>query len=345
VRRAWGLGQLLAGLGVLGLVAGGLLLRRPQPRAPVVSETPVARSAPARRRLQAPKARANAAMAYDEAAGRVLLYGGAVANAFGSPEARDAWSWDGTEWTRIDEVRGSNGWPPYRYRHAMCSDPVRKRIVLFGGRDSTGARDDTWEWDGARWLLLDPPVVAESRWGARMAYESQHGRILLLGGQDGQASSCWDAGRWGGAGAFTKPPALENAVLATDEARGRIVLFGNPKGRAQETWEWDGVKWARISTEKSPPWLNSSQMVYDVARMRIVLFGGALTQGTWEFDGTHWEQRHPEVSPAGRMEHSMAYDRKRRRVVLFGGHGKHRALGDTWEWDGSNWKLVCPPAE
>jgi len=33
----------------------------------------------------------------------------------------------------------------------------------------------------------------------------------------------------------------------------------------------------------------------------------------------------------------MAYDSARQRVVLFGGSGSTGNLGDTWEWDGSNW--------
>jgi hypothetical protein len=35
----------------------------------------------------------------------------------------------------------------------------------------------------------------------------------------------------------------------------------------------------------------------------------------------------------------MAYHRKRKRV-LFGGLAARRALGDTWEWDGKNWRQV-----
>jgi len=33
----------------------------------------------------------------------------------------------------------------------------------------------------------------------------------------------------------------------------------------------------------------------------------------------------------------MAYDAARQRVVLFGGSGQPSYLGDTWEWDGTNW--------
>jgi hypothetical protein len=39
----------------------------------------------------------------------------------------------------------------------------------------------------------------------------------------------------------------------------------------------------------------------------------------------------------------MAYDRATGTVVLFGGADHfHRALGDTWTWDGSTWTKQHP---
>ena len=37
----------------------------------------------------------------------------------------------------------------------------------------------------------------------------------------------------------------------------------------------------------------------------------------------------------------MAYDAARQRVVLFGGFGGGH-LGDTWEWNGTNWTQLTP---
>jgi hypothetical protein len=39
----------------------------------------------------------------------------------------------------------------------------------------------------------------------------------------------------------------------------------------------------------------------------------------------------------------MAYDARRGRTVLFGGNDG-RILADTWEWDGTDWTLIAPPA-
>ncbi|MBU1748722.1 MAG: hypothetical protein KKA73_13625 [Chloroflexi bacterium] len=58
-----------------------------------------------------------------------------------------------------------------------------------------------------------------------------------------------------------------------------------------------------------------------------------------------WLQVHPTTSPSERRYHAMACDSARGRIVLFGGYdeaGVNHQLGDTWEWDGSNWVQQFP---
>ena len=64
-----------------------------------------------------------------------------------------------------------------------------------------------------------------------------------------------------------------------------------------------------------------------------------------------WTQLAPAHSPPPRMFAGMAYDESRGRLVLFGGASAFAQapfLGDTWEWDGSDWHEVvtahAPPA-
>jgi hypothetical protein len=44
-----------------------------------------------------------------------------------------------------------------RVGQGVAYDGVRKRIVLFGGNDQAGNRasNETWEFDGRRWLLVN----------------------------------------------------------------------------------------------------------------------------------------------------------------------------------------------
>src|SRR5688500_13658039 len=57
-------------------------------------------------------------------------------------------SWSGSSWVPQPVVL-----PPARHGHALAYDPVRARIVLFGGRrpDQQALFGDVWEFDGATW--------------------------------------------------------------------------------------------------------------------------------------------------------------------------------------------------
>lgn len=93
-----------------------------------------------------PSARNIAQMVYNPATEDVLLLGGGEEEFLG-----DLWSWDGTAWTRIDESGA-----PARSGMSGAYDPVRDRLVVFGGVDRPGgtAITDTWEWDGQTWTCV-----------------------------------------------------------------------------------------------------------------------------------------------------------------------------------------------
>jgi len=59
----------------------------------------------------------------------------------------------------------------------------------------------------------------------------------------------------------------------------------------------------------------------------------------------------PTSQPGNRGDFAMTYDDARQRIVLFGGYQcisfpcrRTVPLGDTWEWNGSVWNYVTPPA-
>jgi hypothetical protein len=80
--------------------------------------------------------------------------------------------------------------------------------------------------------------------------------------------------------------------------------------------------------------------------MRVVswIFVGGLFASCLPAQGQVWSQQFPVVSPPARFEHSMAFDSMRGRTVLFGGASGPwvTILGDTWEWDGSDWQQRTP---
>ena len=84
-----------------------------------------------------------AAMAYDAARGKVVLFAG-------DSNFEDTWEWNGSTWTKVIPASVN---PPNRSHFAMAYDAARAKVVLYGGF-SGGELGDTWEWDGAAWTQM-----------------------------------------------------------------------------------------------------------------------------------------------------------------------------------------------
>ena len=116
------------------------------------------------------------AMAYDEARGQIVLFGGISGDT--SVQNNQTWVWDGTNWKQMQPAVS----PPATFGHAMAYDAVSQKVVLFGGFGPYGENNDTWTWDGANWTQFASPVRPLARSGHAMAFDAQRGEILLFGG-------------------------------------------------------------------------------------------------------------------------------------------------------------------
>jgi len=286
-------------------------------------------------RLGTPGRLSDPAMAYDEARGRVVLFGG-----IGDSQLPTGitWEWDGTQWNNVGVG------PPPRGGAAMAYDRARGETILFGG----ALDPDTWAWDGTEWTEVgDPDEGPPARSNPAMAYDGARDRVVLHGGfsPDGTIMGDtweWDGTQWSDLG--VGPPARASAAMAYDHARRQVVLFGGWNGAPlDDTWAWDGTEWAEVGADRAaPPARAAHAMEYDRARERVLLFAGTdLTQGlsdTWAWDGTRWtEVDAGDEHGAPRFRHAMAYDRARDRMVSYGGVGPGATASSTWEWDGTQW--------
>jgi len=120
-----------------------------------------------------PPRRRAAALTYDLAHGRVVLFGGVDDT---GADLGDTWQWDGA-WRPIPF-----GEPQPRARHAMAYDARRTATVMFGGMAGDGhPLGDTWTWSGVDWqpiVTAAPPARADHA----MAYDAARDRIVLFGG-------------------------------------------------------------------------------------------------------------------------------------------------------------------
>ncbi len=176
----------------------------------------------AKRRDQRPGPRAGHCMAFDEAAGLTVLFGGVE---HGQNSLGDTWLFDGTEWT---EVKGSAP-PPRRYA-ALAYDPDLKGCLLHGGSDDeTGRRGfgDAWLYRDGGWRKLGGGFETEPRDDHGLAYHRKAGCMVMLEGVAGRRGILVRGENgWRPVQASPLHPRHQCSPLAWDEEIGALVLHG-----------------------------------------------------------------------------------------------------------------------
>ncbi|MBI4867358.1 MAG: hypothetical protein HY816_10440 [Candidatus Wallbacteria bacterium] len=190
----------------------------------------------------------------------------------------------------------------------MAFDSTRQRTVLFGGSAGAASTNDTWEWDGTSWTLLQADTATP---GAN------------------------------------QPVQRNSHVMAWDSVRQRLVLFGGADNLAaslNDTWERSGTTWTNVQADTATPGANqptqrnSHGLAYDSGRQLTILFGGGafgILNDTWEWNGTSWTKTLADTAtpgtnqPAQRVFTALEFDAARQQVLLFAGQGAS-VFNDTW---------------
>jgi hypothetical protein len=90
-------------------------------------------------------------MAYDTTANALYIFGGATSTSTFASLTDKTGVLTGGSWRELHPAAS----PSKRGGPAMGYDPMRKRIVLYGGFGAGRQHfDDTWEWDGQGWTCL-----------------------------------------------------------------------------------------------------------------------------------------------------------------------------------------------
>ncbi len=326
--------------------------------------------------------RVGAVMFRDDGEGAFVLFGGSSTQPCNSapppadPNVCDeTWSFDGVRWRKLDMPTR----PPARYGAAKGYDPVRQRVVLFGGRDAhDDLLDDVWEWGRfgtptcasetqACWRQILPSPGPEAREDAAMAFDPSLGWLVLFGGRTG-ADDHDDLWGWTGTEwePITPPGPMPEArsghVMGYDPWRDKILLYGGlcgVVGCANAAWEWgshgaatcgaDGVRCFRfIPNASSRVW---SSIARDAMTGDLVVFGGnnpssgENVSDTSIYDGSSLRAVPIDEEPGNYTGAVGAYDATRKRMLLFGGWDpvKDEPTGSTFFWDGIAWSEVSPP--
>ncbi|MHC4896994.1 MAG: Kelch repeat-containing protein [Planctomycetota bacterium] len=253
-------------------------------------------------------------------------------------------------WTKLAPTTSPSG----RSAHVMCTDPVRKVTVLFGGLGNT----ETWEWNGTNWKKMAPLTSPPGLGYAGMSYDSGRKVCVLFGGRTGAARMNqtweWNGTNWTQVKTANSPAIRYGHGQCYDSRRGVTVVFSgfNALPYYPDTWEYDGKDWKQVATT-GPIGRIYCRMEYDFLRGKCVMFSGYATgatpsvdiQDTWEWDGKAWKEIKLACQPPARWGHGMCYVLPR-GIVMFGGH-KQTAPGsgarnDTWLYNGKSWSEIKP---
>jgi hypothetical protein len=176
------------------------------------------------------------ALAFDEEAGAVVLFGGI---ALGDRSLGDTWLFDGTSWK---EVSGPT--PPARRYAAFAFDPDLKGCVLHGGsEDDAGRRGfgDTWLFRDRTWTKLANVVNTPNRDDHGLAYHRAAKRLVMFGGLGGKHGVLvLQEKGWQPVEAQNLPPRFQCSPLAWDDGLGGLVFYGGEARHGgpqfQTTW-------------------------------------------------------------------------------------------------------------
>jgi hypothetical protein len=295
-----------------------------------------------------PSPRGEAGVAYDEAHGQMVLFGGRTES---QNFLDETWTFDGKAWTQMHPKVS----PPGRQMAGMAYDAARHQVVLVGGTINQPGKtvqvplNDTWTWDGRAWTQQHPannaPAVQQNM---ALAYDPIS-RMVIAFYVESQGNSTphtlgWNGTDWLELHPATQPPSSYGS-FAWDGTR--LIFLGSPQqegGRyLTKTWAWDGSNWTRLSSSVNQPPAQLFATAFDAANGRVIAVSGGET---WTWDGTTWTRLSLSKAPAGAPY--MAYFPSLRKVLAWGDRWSSRT-GDLWSWDGSTWTLLqavpsTPPA-
>ena len=238
-----------------------------------------------------PSARLGAAIAYDEARDRVVLFGGAnqfdlfPASEYGKGLMNDTWEWDGQEWQKLSPQVS----PSPRAFASLTYFSKLGKVVLYGGTrlcttDQCELDDEpgeVWVWDGNNWasILTGNDSVPANRFGHAVVENPERGRLQLFYGKPSKYCSSsltgsdvgykdiweWDGTTWDPVSPSGYVPTSRiHFAMAVDGRTGNSVMFGGDKIPFQSDsekifWFWDH------DPQKKP----GIQVVYEISEIGV----------------------------------------------------------------------------
>lgn len=284
---------------------------------------------------------------YDPLRDRFVVFGGYDRSNIPFDETWALSLSDPPTWSRLV---ASGPKPPARNFHSGIYDPLRNRIVIFGGYDGTH-RNDVWSFslsDDSGWTPVVPAGTPPAgRWGHVAVYDPLRDRMVIMGGHLGNQVDANDVWALSLSGTPTWTALSPTGVLpaprnlhagAYDALRDRLIIFGGETNwtSRDDLWALDfssGPMWTELTPQGALPTARHGHvMVHHPNADKLVIYGGQYVSETYELslEGTPvWSVLTPSGDiPTGRYAASGAIDLLRDRLVIIGGdEGPQRSAG------------------
>jgi hypothetical protein len=203
-----------------------------------------------------PLARSEPSLAFDDATGQLVMFGGGAASAAVAPFGlNDTWTWDGVRWR--EQFPATAPVPVNGFGAAMTYDQARKYVLLMN-------QGNTYTWDGSNWAKLSPAQSPPVSNGASMVYDAATGVDVLFGGL---CLSAADPGCDASTGISTATWTWDGTTWTMHAASGGLagLVFGSPTAMAYDAANGTVVLDSRSSilntegptrrpTGSCPPW-------------------------------------------------------------------------------------------
>ena len=260
--------------------------------------------------------------------------------------------------------------PAARQNAAAIYDPVADRVVLMGGRSSSGDLNDTWALDlpTLQWQKLSTTgTKPAARHTHNAVYDPGSHQMLIWSGRSISAegstlrNDVWSLDLatmvWHEIiAASSAPNARYGTAAIFDVAAGELVNFAGftDEGRFDDTWRLHpgSGQWRDVSAPIRPGARCLHTSAYDSARERMIIFGGQrgpdALDDVWSLDlGTNRWQALPAMPAGGRRFPAASFDSAGERFLTFGGEKDGTRYADLWALSnqGSEWQLLSADGE
>ncbi|HUR83395.1 MAG TPA: kelch repeat-containing protein [Thermoanaerobaculia bacterium] len=320
-----------------------------------------------------PSPRLQTRMAFDEAGGNAVLFGGRGIEdpATGLTHATDeTWIFVHDQWVQqFPDTR-----PAPRSVHAMVYDSKRARVLLFGGRlESNVLRgrfsllNDTWAWQNGQWQQLDTATKPLARQYHALTYDRDRDRAVLFGGYqygaDGKTIEplydTWefDGTNWSEAQASGSGPKVDKPQLAYDAARQETILVGIDTDFKTQMYRWKSASktWEKVTADPLPTCVHDAALTYQAHTQTVLAMGGLcsgdtpLTDEVWEWNGTSWTKLDTTLvgfAISRVTGAAVTYDPGEQRILRYGGSSNFGSLNESGIYQLKNklWRFMASPS-